>query len=97
MTFYIDFKEIFEGRELVEKLKEATEKVKRDFDSLISFLNDNQGKIQEFLITFDRWTRGIEGLRKDNDVVRQKLADERHAELSVEGTPRRLEPDRSWI
>lgn len=75
-TFYVDFEEIGEGEERVEKLKSLMEKVKDAYDALHKTIEDNKSKLTAFLAAFDRVVRAIESVRINGDNIRQALADD---------------------
>jgi hypothetical protein len=73
-TFYFDYKEIAEGTELVDRLKERTEKLKKAHDELVKVIQDNKPKIRQFLRTYERWMLSIESTRVTAANVRKALA-----------------------
>jgi hypothetical protein len=75
-TFYMDYQEISEGSERVEKLVELTEKVKRGHEALVKVIEDNKPKLMQFLAAFDRWTKRIEDIRLTAGNTRKALADD---------------------
>src|SRR5579872_1687722 len=75
-TFYVDFEEIGEGEERVEKLKSLMEKVKDAYDALHKTIEDNKSKLMAFLAAFDRVVLAIESVRINGDNIRQALVDD---------------------
>ncbi len=72
-TFYVDFEEIGEGEERVEKLKSLMEQVKAAYDALRKTIEDNKAKLTAFLAAFERMVRAIESVRETGDNIRQAL------------------------
>jgi hypothetical protein len=75
-TFYFDYEEIAEGGDLVEKLTELTEAVKRGYDGLVKVLEDNKVRIYQFLLAFERWMKVVDGVRTETDGYRERLSED---------------------
>ena len=75
-TFYIDYKEIAEGRERVEKLENATEKLHESYEALMKVIKENAPRQREFEAAFERAIRAIEEVRQGASNARGVLEDE---------------------
>jgi hypothetical protein len=62
-TVYLDVHEAFEASERVDKIEELIEKMNQALEKLISLIEKNKPRLQQFLFSFDRWTRAIEDIR----------------------------------
>jgi signal transduction histidine kinase len=92
------------ARELHDVLAHSLSALSLRLEALETLLGEQPAAVRQELDATKRLVReglteargAVQALREDMgslEVQLQKLADERHAELSVEGTPRRLAPD----